>query len=185
MTLSIAVSALLLTLTASLGWTSDAPLPELSIYHAAAEWTDQNGKTLRLRDLAGKPVAISMIYLTCTYTCPATVMHMRKLQKALPESVRKDATFVLVSFDPARDTADKMRAFAKKHDLGPEWRLITTRKEADLRELSTLIDFKYKRSADGEFEHSFGIVALDRQGRIAGSSVGTGMKTDELAKKLQ
>lgn len=160
-------------------------LPPDSIYQVQSHWIDQDGKGLVLADLKGRPVALSMVYLSCTYTCPTTVTHLQSLEKLLSEKAKKEIQFILVSFDPKRDTPELMKTFAKKHALSQNFRMITSKSESSLRELSNLIDFKYKKTADGEFEHSFGIVALDRSGRKVGSTVGTAMKVADLVPLIE
>lgn len=160
-------------------------LPEDSIYQVKSKWIDQDKKEFELSQFRGKPVAISMIYLTCKFSCPLTVAHMKELEKALPPELKDKIQFILVSFDPKRDTPERMKAFAKKNGLvAPKWRMITSKNEQDIRELSALIDFKYKKT-DEEFEHSFGIVALNSDGKILGSTIGSEMKEKDLVPLFQ
>lgn len=169
----------LLILVFSFSAFAKSSLPDDSIYQVKSKWIDQEGKDFSLKELQGKPVAISMIYMTCDFVCPATVAHMKELENLMGKN--SDLQFVLVSFDPEKDTPENMRKYAKKNKLkSPKWRFITSKNESDIRELSSLIDFKYKKLEDGEFDHSFGIVALDHEGRILGSSIGTKMKPADL-----
>lgn len=172
---------LLLQTSFCLAGTDAGSLPADSIYQVKSSWVDQSGKKIELASLAGKPVAISMVYLSCKFSCPTTVLHMKELQKLLPASLRHEVQFVLVSFDGEHDTPAVMKKYAAKHQLAfPEWRFITTRNEADVRELASLIDFKYKKIGDGDFEHSFGIVVLDASGRVLGSTIGATMREQDL-----
>lgn len=172
---------LLLQASLCLAGTDAVTLPADSIYQVKSSWVDQFGKKVELASLAGKPVAISMVYLSCTFSCPTTVLHMKELQKQLPASLRHAVQFVLVSFDGEHDTPAAMKKYAAEHQLAyPEWRFITSKNEADVRELASLIDFKYKKTGDGDFEHSFGIVALDASGRVLGSTIGATMKEQDL-----
>ncbi|HJV25162.1 MAG TPA: SCO family protein [Aromatoleum sp.] len=176
-----ALILLLLNLSIGLAGAFAADLPNDSIYQVKSKWVDQSGKTVELSSLAGKPVAISMIYLSCKFSCPTTVSHMKALQRMLPEHLKNDIQFVLVSFDPTHDTPAAMKKFAGKHSLEfPQWRFITARNESDLRELSSLIEFKYRKIANGDFEHSFGIAALDAEGRMIGSTIGSSMEEKDL-----
>lgn len=172
---------LLLNLTLVVAHAADDALPGDSIYQVQSKWLDQSGKTIALSSLRGKPVAVSMIYLSCGFSCPTTVAHMRALEKMLPNPLRKDMQFVLVSFDAEHDTPAAMTQYAKKHGLAfPKWRFITSRSESDVRELASLIDFKYKKLGNGDFEHSFGIAALDASGRMIGSTIGATMEENDL-----
>lgn len=174
---------LLLQASICLAATDAGTVPADSIYQVKSSWVDQTGKKIELASLSGKPVVISMIYLSCTFSCPTTVQHMKELQKLLPESLKHEVQFVLVSFDGEHDTPAVMRKYAEKHQLAfPQWRFITSKNEADVRELASLIDFKYKKIGDGDFEHSFGIIALDASGRVLGSTIGATMKEQDLVR---
>lgn len=158
-----------------------ATLPADSIYQIKSGWLDQFGKQVPLSSLAGKPVAISMIYLSCHFSCPTTVAHMKELKRLLPDTLKNEVQFVLISFDGKNDTPPAMKRYAQKHQLAyPEWRFLTSKNESDVRELAALIDFKYKRIGKGDFEHSFGIVALDANGRVLGSTIGASMEEKDL-----
>jgi protein SCO1/2 len=172
---------LLLQVSICFAETGPGDLPGDSIYQVKSKWVDQFGKKVELSSLAGKPVAVSMIYLSCKFSCPMTVAHMKELEKILPDNLKNDVQFVLVSFDGKNDTPTVMKKYAEKHGLAfPKWRFLTSKNEQDVREFSSLIDFKYKKIANGDFEHSFGIVALDSHGRVLGSTVGAAMAEKDL-----
>lgn len=172
---------LLLQISICFAGTAPEILPNDSIYQVKSRWTDQFGKNIELASLAGKPVAISMIYLSCKFSCPMTVAHMKELQKMLPDDLKNEVQFILVSFDGKHDTPAVMKKYADKHALAaPKWRFLTSKNEQDVRELSSLIDFKYKKIGNGDFEHSFGIVALDDHGRVLGSTIGAEMAEKDL-----
>lgn len=176
---------LLFCLATNFATAATESLPDDSIYQVQSNWLDQFGKTQRLESLRGKPVAISMVYLTCQYTCPTTILRMKSLEKMLSDQGEKDIQFVLVSFDPKHDTPAIMKKYAAKHSLAyPKWRFLTSKSEPDMRELASLLDFKYKKIAGGDFEHSFGIIVLDKNGRIRGSTVGAAMEEKDLVPLL-
>lgn len=161
--------------------TGSGDLSKDSIYQVKSKWLDQFGKNVELSNLAGKPVVVSMVYLSCKFSCPTTVLHMKALENSLPDNLKNEMQFVLVSFDGKHDTPAVMSKYANKHALAfPKWRFLTSKNEQDVRELASLIDFKYKKIGNGDFEHSFGIVALDNRGRVLGSTVGAAMAEKDL-----
>lgn len=175
-----------LLLKASLGLAETEAIPADSIYQVKSQWLDQFGKQVELGALAGKPVVISMVYLSCTFSCPTTVAHMKELKRLLPDSLKNAVQFVLISFDGQHDTPAAMKRYAAKQKLAfPVWRFMTSKNESDVRELASLIDFKYKKIGKGEYEHSFGIVALDAQGRVLGSTIGATMEEKDLIPLLE
>jgi protein SCO1/2 len=177
---------LLLQVSVCFAEAGPADLPNDSIYQVKSRWIDQFGKKVELSSLAGKPVVISMVYLSCTFSCPTTVAHMKALESMLPDHLKNDVQFVLVSFDGKHDTPAAMKKYAEKRSLAfPKWRFLTSKNDQDVRELSSLIDFKYKKIGNGDFEHSFGIVALDSMGRVLGSTVGAAMAEKDLIPLLE
>lgn len=58
--------------------------------------------------------------------------------------------FVLVSFDSDRDHTKELKEFAKEMKLGKNW-LILHGNDEDVRELSMLLDVKYKKQPNGDF----------------------------------
>lgn len=177
---------LLLHVSICFAETGPVDLPNDSVYQVKSKWIDQFGKKVELSSLAGKPIVISMVYLSCTFSCPTTIAHMKELEKMLPDNLKNEVQFVLVSFDGKNDTPAKMKKYAEKRSLiFPKWRFLTSKNDQDVRELSSLIDFKYKKIGNGDFEHSFGIVALDAHGRVLGSTIGATMAEKDLVPLLE
>lgn len=163
-----------------------AELPENSIYQVGSQWTNQLGKPMRLQDFQGKFVVVSMVYMSCRFSCPMTVAKMKEVEKNLNAEIKDQVQFVLVSFDLKNDTPEVMQKFATKNHLDPaQWTFLAAQNESSLREFSTLIDFQYKSLASGEFEHSYAIIALDPQGRIIGRTEGSTMNPKQIAELLK
>lgn len=160
---------------------SRAELPEESIYQVQTSWINQDNKTKGLDQFKGSSVVISMVYLGCHFSCPLTVTYMKDLESSLSEEQKKTTQFVLVSFDPKNDTPKVMQKYIKKQKLkSPPWNFLTTKSESDVRELAALLDFKFKKMDNGEFDHSFAIIVLDKNGVIKGRREGTNLKPKEL-----
>ncbi len=152
-----------------------------SIYQLQSKWTNQEGKIISLSAFKGAPVVISMVYLSCHYSCPLTVNYMKEIEKKLANEKNDQTRFVLVSFDPANDKPVQMKKFAKIHGLDlSRWSFITSRKESELRELAGVLDFKYKKKGNGDYDHSLALMALDADGVVRARIEGAGMKTAEL-----
>lgn len=162
-----------------------SPLPDDSVYQVQSLWLDQEGKKEKLEVLAGKPTVVSMVYLSCAHTCPLTLAKMRAVE-TLAKARKLKLNYVMISFDPTRDTAEKLANYAKKNELtAPSWKLITTPNESDLRELSGLLDYKFKRLPDGEFEHSLALLLLSEKGEVLSRIEGMRMKPEELLDALK
>jgi protein SCO1 len=98
---------------------------------------DQDGKPVRFySDLVkGKVVAMNFVFTTCTTICPPMGANFAKLQKLL---AGKNVQLISVSVDPAIDTPERLKAWARKFGAGPGWTLVTGGKEEVNRLLKAL-----------------------------------------------
>jgi hypothetical protein len=86
------------------------------------------------------------------------------------QKLRPDVGFVLVTFDPARDTPDVLSAYGARMGLDPtSWGLLSGQPD-DVLELATLLGIKYKRDQSGGFIHSNVITVLNKAGEIVYSA---------------
>jgi protein SCO1/2 len=108
----------------------------------------------------GHPVLVAMFYGTCPAACPAMIDDLARVLADAPET-----HVVLVSFDAARDTPDRLAELARIHHLDARWTLAAA-DEPNARTLAAAIGLKYRRLPDGAFTHSTAIVALDGDGRV-------------------
>lgn len=88
---------------------------------------NQDGKTLRFYDdmIKGKVVAINFMYTSCEDSCPLETAKLRQVQEILGERVGKDIFFYSISIDPARDTPEALKAYAKLFKIRPGWQFLT------------------------------------------------------------
>ncbi len=148
-----------------------APLSSRSIYQVEGNWTDDGGAPFRLAQLRGEPVVLAMFFAHCEYACPLLVNDMRRLRTTLPPAVRARTRFVLVSFDPVRDTAPALRTYRERMQLDAGWTLLTGDSD-EVQELAMVLGVKYRQDARGQFSHSNLITVLDSQGVVAHQRTG-------------
>lgn len=138
-----------------------------SLYLTDAIWTSSQGQSLKLRELAGRPVVLALFYASCESACPLIVDAMKRLEKALTPQDAEKLRFVLVTFDTEGDTPESLRAYAKKQGLADtNWVLLRGTNE-DTLELAVLLGSKFKKTGPKTFAHSNLIAILDREGNIA------------------
>jgi protein SCO1/2 len=129
-------------------------------------WTTVTEQPLRLGQLQGKVQVLAMVYTTCEAACPIIVSLMQRMEAALPPELRSHVGFVLVTFDPERDTPGVLSAYSAKMHLDPmSWVLLTGHPD-DVLELATLLGIRYKRDQSGGFIHSNVITVLNKAGEI-------------------
>ena len=86
------------------------PMPTTEIKLA-----DFNGTPFTLSSLRGKVVILYFGYTNCPDECPLTMAHLKLAMDMLGDKSR-DVQVVMISTDPARDTAQAMKDFLGKFD---------------------------------------------------------------------
>jgi protein SCO1/2 len=131
---------------------------------------DENGKQVSLRDLAKKPIILSLVYYSCPNICPRILSSIAQLLGKVPLVPGKDFSVVTISFDE-RDTPltarekkkDYLKAIGKPYP--PEaWRFLTGDRETILR-LTNAVGFHFQRSGDA-FEHPACLIVLSPKGKV-------------------
>lgn len=165
--------------------TAEAITHEHSLFHLDADWQTQDGRSIRLDQLAGKPTLITMIYGSCTTACPVLVNDARRIDRALPDAIRKNLQVVVVSFDPARDTPERMADYGADYDVDAErWHFLHGA-PADIRTLAAMLGVRYRDNGDGTFDHSNLLTLLDPEGRVAERSEGLARPVDPIVEALE
>lgn len=141
------------------------PLTDNSLYHLESSWTNDAGASLKLVSLRGKPQVASMFFASCQFTCPVLVNDLKRIEAALPENVRTNTGFLLVSFDSERDTPEALASYRKLHRLPANWTLLRGTPD-DVLELGVILGVKFKKDIRGQFAHSNVITILDSEGEM-------------------
>lgn len=145
---------------------------ERSLYQVASEWKTQDGETIALADLAGKPQFLAMAYTNCQYACPRLIADLKAIEAALPADSK--ANFVIVSIDPERDTPERLAHYASEQSLDTSRWTLLHGTPGDVLELANLLGVRYAETPSGDFTHSNIITLLDLKGEIAIQQNGLG-----------
>jgi protein SCO1/2 len=129
-------------------------------------WLTAVEQPLRFGDLRGKARVLVMLYTSCEYACPILFSVVQNIEKALPPEVLSKVGFVVVTFDPERDSPAALRAYSAKMHLDPQrWTLLHGQPD-DVLELAVLLGVKYTKDQQGGFAHSNVITVLNTAGEI-------------------
>ena len=143
-----------------------ATLPADSVWQLNANITQQNGKTIALKELAGKPRLVSMFYSSCPYMCPLIIDTALAVQHGLSTQEREKLSVIMISIDPRKDTPKVLQALMASRKLNPnEWILART-DEKDVRSIAALLNIRYRELEGGDFNHTSVLILIDAQGRI-------------------
>lgn len=159
-----------LLLAAFISLAADGPgrsIPGNSLYQVTSKWKTDDGRTLRLGDLAGKVRLVTLFFGHCESSCPMALGRLKALEAKLPADWSRRAGMVLVTLDPARDDSGSLADFRRRMSLGKEgWTLLRGGPE-DTRELAMLLGVAYRPSAEnGGIDHNSVLALLDAKGVV-------------------
>lgn len=161
------------------------PLTDGSLYQLETKWTSDVGREIRLGVLRGKPQILVMFFARCEFACPILLHDLKKIEAALPENLRDEVGFTLVTFDVRNDTVEALHKFRETQALSPKrWTLLRGQPD-DVRELAALLGINYRQDVRGQFAHSNLITILDREGEIVQQVKGLNNAPDEAVKVLK
>lgn len=152
-------------------------LPEVGIHEKLGDiipmdipFTDEQGRRVVLGELVTKPTVLSLVYYSCSHTCPLLLSGLAEVISAAEPEPGKDYSVVTISFD---ETDSPAAAAQKKNDyiraarrVFPErsWNFLTGDKEA-ISKIAAATGFRFKRSPNG-FSHPVGVMVISPQGKI-------------------
>lgn len=142
-------------------------IADQSIYQLGSEWSTQLGERITLTELRGEPAIVTLFYGSCTTACPVLVNDVKRLYALLTPQLQQRVKLVMVSLDSARDTPKVMRAYTKTYGLDNDRWLFLHGNDGDIRALATVLGVRYRKRADGNFDHSNLVTVLDSEGRVA------------------
>jgi len=129
--------------------------------------TDQNGQSRSLSDFKGKVVVLFFGYTQCPDVCPTSMTELVEVKRLLGVDASK-LQGVFVTVDPARDTAELLKAYVSNFD--PTFVAFTPTPE----QLAVVAkDYKiYYKRVEGKtptsytVDHSAGSYVYDTQGNL-------------------
>jgi len=155
-----------------------APAPETrptaaaSLYDLDAAWCTDGGAKIRLADLRGKPRVMAMFFANCRGVCLLTVDHMQEIEASLPADIRNKVGFVLVTLDPANDTAEKLAVYRRENVLPASTWTILRGDDNATAEVAARLGITFARESSRGFVHSSGITLVDEDGNIIQQQLG-------------
>ena len=172
------LALLLALLFAGFAAAAAAPLPGDSVLRVPAGFKDQDGKAFTLAQRRGGVQLVTMFYSSCPYACPLIIDTGKGIDHALTPAERAKLRVLLLSLDPARDTPVALSALASKRKLDrTRWTLATT-DDGGVRQTAAALGIRYRKLANGEFNHSSVMILLDADGRVLARSEKLGAKAD-------
>ena len=140
------------------------------------EWrlVDQNGEVFGSAALDGDVYVASFLFTRCPDVCPRMTASLRQLETRFREEGVRGVRLVGFSVDPAYDTPERLRAYARNHGLDDErWSFVT----GDEQEVRSLVVDGFEQPMGErltlwggavDVAHTTRLVLVDQGGRIRG-----------------
>lgn len=168
----------LLLAAPAFGASSDSPLPGDSVYQLPVVLIDQDGQGFDWRSRRGEPQLVSMFYTACPYMCPLIVDAGKSIEKALTPAQLGGLHLLFISMDPTNDTPAALMALAKQRTLDTARWTLASPQEPAVASVAGVLGVRYRKLANGDFNHTGELILLDREGRIVARTEKIGSKAD-------
>jgi protein SCO1/2 len=148
--------------------------------------TQDNKKVHFYTDLVkDKRVVIQFMFARCQDICPVITHHLAEVQSLLKGRVGRDIFFYSITLSPEEDTPRDLKAFAKKHGVGPGWTFLTGKPD-DILLLRKSLGFFYKNpKEDADRNNHSGMVLVGTEPLMRWAMCQGGAKPDWIATVVQ
>jgi protein SCO1 len=135
----------------------------------AVELQNDAGELVRLDQLCGRRVVVvDFVYTQCPTVCKALGVSSSQLARRFTSTPGlEDAVVVSVSFDPQRDTPERLRAFKRSMEPVPTaWRLARPVSADGQKQLLSAFGVVVIPDGMGGYDHNAAFHVVDRQCRL-------------------
>jgi protein SCO1/2 len=162
------------------GRADEAALGERSIYALRSVWTNDDGRPVRLSELAGRVQLLAMMFTSCPSVCPTFVREIVSLDRALVPKLRERTHVVFVSIDPERDTPGVLRRYRETMRLERERFTLLRGSASDVRELAQVVGVAYQKTEGSDIAHTRLVTVLDATGELIHQQAGVSEDRERL-----
>jgi protein SCO1 len=152
---------------------------------------DQSGRTRKLSDWRGRALAVTFVYTRCPLPdfCPLLDRRFAELQRAIQAdpALRDRAHLVSISFDPAHDTVEVIRAHAKARGADPQTWSYLTGSQAAIDRLTSRFGVSAINEKDDarSITHNMRTAIVDARGRLVTVHSGSDWTVETLLEDLR
>ncbi len=132
--------------------------------------TQDNQKVHFYTDLVkDRRVVIQFMFARCKDICPVITHHLVEVQRMLDGRVGRDIFFYSITLSPEEDSPRDLKAFAKKHGVGPGWTFLTGKPDDILLLRKSLGFFYNDPKEDADRNNHSGMVGWHRTSHALGN----------------
>jgi protein SCO1/2 len=141
---------------------------------------DQNGDTITLASLKGKPMVVDFIYTSCPGPCLMETAKLANVAAKLGSDLGSKVTIVSLSVDPEHDGPKQLLNYSRQQGADEKGWYFLTGGPADVDR--ALAGFKLSRQVepDGSVGHMIDMMLIGADGRIVHEYNGEAVKAQEI-----
>jgi protein SCO1 len=129
-------------------------LPKISL-------TDQNGRTVMLSSLKGKPALVAFIHTSCEGPCELITAEMKSVARSLGPEFKSDVTMISITTEPKEDRSRELLAYAKAQGVDADGWVFVTGTPEEIRGLLSRYGVLAEQSHS---DHVLDLFLLDADG---------------------
>lgn len=134
------------------------PTSKLAVIREAPSFSlqDLDGNPVNAENLSGQVTLIEFIFTNCPDICPTTTYNMVQIQEQLKREglTGRQIKMVAITFDPARDTPEVMRAYANRLKMDSSMWVLLRGEEAQSAQVAKSYGVTVQKLNDGSFVHT-------------------------------
>ena len=146
---------------------------------------DQNGDTITLAALKGKPMVVDFIYTSCPGPCLMETAKLANVALRLGSDLGSKVTIVSLSVDPEHDGPKQLRDYSRQQGADEKGWYFLTGGPADVDQ--ALAGFKLSRQVepDGSVGHMVAMMLIGPDGRIVREYNGEAVKAQDIVDDIR
>jgi protein SCO1/2 len=133
------------------------PAPALAL-------TDQDGRSVSLQSLRGRPVLVTFAYAHCATVCPVIVSEVLSARRQAGDDA---PPALVVTLDPWRDTPSRLRSIADRWNVDGGTHMLSGQPDEVERVLNAWRVPRARNEKTGDISHPSLVYIVDAAGRIA------------------
>ena len=141
---------------------------------------DQNGNTIWLESLKGKPIVVDFIYTTCPGPCLMETAKFANVALRLGKDLGSKVTLVSITVDPEHDGPKQLLDYSRQQGADEKGWYFLTGGPADVDK--ALAGFKLSRQIqpDGSVGHLIAMMLVGPDGRVVREYNGEAVKAQDI-----
>lgn len=148
--------------------------------------TDQQRKSISLKQFQGKVVALNFVYTRCPLPqyCFRISNNFGRVQKRFKDRLGRDLILLTVTFDPVHDQPDVLANYARTWKADPATWHFLTGTTADVDRLCNLFGVGFWQD-EATLTHSLHTAVIDREGKLVANLEGNQFTPEQLGDLIE